>query len=229
MKNLNRIDRFLIRKIKVLLIVILMGVIANPAYQVFEGVVTNIVNGRQEVPTHFKDKLVKVYVGNGVCSGTKLGKSFVLTAAHCISKPGSVYKVIDIKQESTLRHTDYVAYKVHPRSDIAILVTRKGPVQKLDTSLLEFTPIKKGDKVFVLGTNSFSKASEVLMKPITVDRPLFFNGFRSLWGHGLDIQGGTSGGAVINGQGKIVGVLVMGMGPTLNGITPIDELKGWLK
>ena len=187
------------------------------------------------------NKAVKVYTGGGACSGFKLKSGHIVTAYHCKNSSG-IYTIESKEDGDKLQSVEYeqlikltkkeklqelmLKGNIHfHRPDIMIL-KKKGSQDALDVTEFSLTPIKKGDEVYILGTNGFTLISKLKVKPIKIERARYRGSIKTIWGKAYDVHGGTSGSGVVNSKGQLVGILVLGKGLDKVGITPIwDALK----
>jgi S1-C subfamily serine protease len=177
------------------------------------------------------DRVVKIFsLGSSTCSGFKLKNDLVLTARHCIDLKGKEnqrIQVQDLKQEEKLRVEEYVVHKVHKTDDLALLRKKShNPDIKLQSEEISTSGLlRKGDKVYILGTNGFDALQFLQVRSLTVFSRLLFQGGSIIHGSSLYIKGGTSGSAVFTNDGQLVGVLAIGEGNDMSGFAPIDGLR----
>lgn len=176
---------------------------------------------KYKLPTH---KAVKIHTKKGFCSGFRSTSGVVITAKHCVS---DTMFVVDAKQEKSLTYDTYTVAKLGDK-DIALLFknnnveeNNKLLLQTIRSGELRMSPVKIGEKLFILGTNGDELISNMIIRPITITRIMFVI-TQAIWGIAYNIEGGTSGSGVVDKEGKLVGVLSIGKnGSPEAGITTI--------
>jgi S1-C subfamily serine protease len=155
--------------------------------------------------------------GTAFC--TPMSATSLLTAAHALPASGPVtvtdYQGVEHSVKVLLRDT---------KKDIGVLL--------LETEACKLNPLQWAKSNALIGTEvwlfGYGGAMEVgnLARGIISTRPLDgeFPGDQLAQ---LNALKGHSGGAVINGQGQVVGMLVGGfnLGGTMNVIVPVESLK----
>lgn len=188
-----------------------------------------------QLPLH---KAVKLHTKAGFCSGFKTTSGIIVTAKHCLEVKTQIglLKVntsiepvyaVDAGQEKNLTFDTYTVAKFGDKDLVLLFKTdnveenNKLLLQLMMSGELRLTPVKKGEQLFILGTNGDELISDMVIRPITITRIMFVF-TQAIWGLAYNIEGGTSGSGVVDKDGKLVGVLSVGKnGSPEAGITTI--------
>ncbi len=174
------------------------------------------------------DRVVKISSIGGVCSGFKLKSNHVITARHCIKGLKDKYRVTGISQENNLTFLKYVLDFKSKNTDIAILKP-EGTNVPLDTSEFEMSGLKYKQQLYILGTNGNTLLHEMKVRSFIVNSmsemfyPLGIG--EIVIGESFRILKGTSGAAMLNKEGKIVGIMSVSNFIAFAGFSPITELR----
>lgn len=190
---------------------------------------------RNKLPIH---KAVKIHTKAGFCSGFKTTSGIIVTAKHCLEIKAQIgllkvktsiepVYVVDAGQEKNLTFDTYTVAKLSDKDLVLLFKTdnveenNKLLLQLMMSGELRLTPVKKGEQLFILGTNGDELISNMIIRPLIVTRIMFVF-TQAIWGIAFNIEGGTSGSGVVDKDGKLVGVLSVGKnGSSEAGITTI--------
>lgn len=192
------------------------------------GLNTKIINGTQcgESPSAAVVRVITLSQDrktSGLCTGTALSSSTVLTAAHCFSEPTSLVVVeinnVDYRVSKISVHPNYKAGRLSDGelagfNDVAILHVNL-PAAVATLPLLESRPVKSGDvmSIFGFGLDAANNAGVFRSGQTEVSRVFETHILSEFSGKGSNTCKGDSGGPAViteNGRPALVGVTSTG-------------------
>jgi len=175
----------------------------------------------------------------GVSSGFVVSPEYIFTAGHSINEENAVYSIVTYDCKRYL--AKYVLHGNTPANiDVGVLKVAAGTLNNVPS--LTFGSVKDvriGDTVYALGislgivTSAFSGKVESLAS-------LFESSSASVVPHiraSTPVRPGNSGGPLLDGYGKVIGITVMWKGgvskdrnivPKDGYFVPIDLARAWL-
>lgn len=165
---------------------------------------------------------VRLSNSTGFCSGVIVGEDTILTAAHCTK--GCAEKNMAVSHYNGATTAD--SWKCDLENDVALVKTK----DKLRGGMRVGKPAKTGDPIYVVSNpvifGPLQDFTTIGMVATRIGNMLFLTAL---------VRGGSSGGAVYNMDGEIVGIIVgipTGPGGEVPGsaiatsIEPINGLMG---
>lgn len=147
--------------------------------------------------------VVTIDDGNGHGSGFFISPTLILTNRHVVGNAD----LLRIKLITGRRILGEVIRR-HPERDVALIQVEAAGHQPLP---VRFDPLKITEEVYAIGTPLYKSASGTVTKGIVSRFRTNEYGLEDIQAD-VDIHGGNSGGALLDGNGNVVGVTYAGLG-----------------
>ncbi|MBL6928783.1 MAG: trypsin-like peptidase domain-containing protein [Rhodospirillales bacterium] len=152
---------------------------------------------------HIRRAVVTVETGTGHGSGFFISPGLIMTNYHVVKNTG-LMKVRLITGRKVLGEV----VRRHPERDVALIQVEKGGHLPLP---LRMEPLKITEEVFAIGSPLYKKYAGTVTKGIVSKFRNNKYGLEDIQAD-VDIQGGNSGGALLDTHGNVVGVTYAGIG-----------------